>query len=435
MPDKISSAQDFARSGQSQPTTWIVDTDAGISMIWDSSEFKPGSLIPFTGGSAQVGFGDLCPATHKGVLHDIHVRIHGTGKATALPTITEAWLIPALVFNILSTSALKDVNVGMHNCAPGKLANYLCINDTNELIKLRKFKRIYVLKTIQSAPCLKADVLERKLNHSIVLRKREHHDIYLWFVFNRHMPVESLVTVVASDPGLELISTGPHLGDHLPSELHQCYVEPEDFGGVIENYDEHAPRLDDVRQGLAICENMGAVPSHVLSDPGNPQETFDYINYHGLGESVHGQEYVSSLFSKFTCCLDAECENICCVSHICGVHKGGINKTSPFYLAKRNMRLQHARHAHRNEALLYDASRRGRIKGLELRSPASCNCRVCDLCKHKRVTFKVIKKHENQIAYEDGLETCSIDYIGPMRTKSKLGNTGAHVAMHLGCRT
>ena len=68
MSGEASSALSYAQSGGSHPTTWIVDTGAGVSMAWDRSKFKPGTLVAFKVGSAQVGSGALCPATHRGMI-------------------------------------------------------------------------------------------------------------------------------------------------------------------------------------------------------------------------------------------------------------------------------------------------------------------------------------------------------------------------------
>ena len=439
MPGEASSALHYTQTGGSHPTTWIVDTGAGVSMTWDRTKFKPETLVAFKGGSAQVGSGALCPATHRGVLSDIHVRVHGTGKAATLPTIKVAWLVPDIVFNILSTSALEEVGVGMHTCVPGPLRNFLMVNNTNSQVSLRKYQQIYTLKTIKSTPCLRASPNTRKLNESVALQKRSHVDIDLWFVFGREKPVVSLVSVPASTSDA-FDMNALHIGDELPDEQHCFTVDTycDDFGRVIENCSEDLDlTLDDVKRGLGICANMGAVPYHIYSDPGAPQETIDFIQWYGAGESVHGPESDQdvSAYNPSAVCCDTECENTCCVSHICSVHKGGVNKTSPYHLAKRNMRLQHARHGHRNESLLYKASQDGAIRGLDLKSAKSCNCRVCNLCKHRRQTFRKVVKSKDQIQYEDGLETCTIDYVGPMRKVSKMGNTGAHLAMHLGCRT
>ena len=63
------------------------------------------------------------------------------------------------------------------------------------------------------------------------------------------------------------------------------------------------------------------------------------------------------------------CENPDCVTTFAMVHRSDVNKTSPFYKASSNMLLQHGRLGHLGERLLYSASKRGRVRGLALKSP------------------------------------------------------------------
>ena len=69
-----------------------------------------------------------------------------------------------------------------------------------------------------------------------------------------------------------------------------------------------------------------------------------------------------------------------------------------------------------------------------LKKHLAANCSLSQGCG-KRAHFRPVVKSDEQIAYEDKLETCTTDYIGPMRHKSHGGATGAYVCTHLGSRS
>ena len=100
------------------------------------------------------------------------------------------------------------------------------------------------------------------------------------------------------------------------------------------------------------------------------------------------------------------------------------------------MLLQHARWGDAPYRGLYDMSKNNRVHGLEFnRLPPPCACRVCDMCKNHRSPITPVAKTEDRIMYEDGLESASMDYIGPYHVRSKPGaHTGAHMLTHYGCR-
>merc|ERR1712086_508967 len=82
-------------------------------------------------------------------------------------------------------------------------------------------------------------------------------------------------------------------------------------------------------------------------------------------------------------------------------------------------------------------SRHKRIRGLDLKSNLPpCACRVCDLCKNKKHAIRKVVKHEDQIKYEDGLESFSMDHIVVNVTArgGHKGARGAHLITHHGCR-
>ena len=47
MPGEASSALHYTQTVGSHPTTWIIDTGAGVSMTWDRTKFKPETLVAF----------------------------------------------------------------------------------------------------------------------------------------------------------------------------------------------------------------------------------------------------------------------------------------------------------------------------------------------------------------------------------------------------
>ena len=135
-------------------------------------------------------------------------------------------------------------------------------------------------------------------------------------------------------------------------------------------------------------------------------------------------------------CMHPGCENPQCAVSFAMIHRSDINKTSPYHKAKSNMLLQHGRFGHLNEKLLYSACKNGRVRGLALKSPKLvCNCKICNISKGKRAHFRPVTKSDEQIAYEDKLESCTTDHIGPMRHKSHGGATGAFICTHLGSRS
>ena len=442
-PLVLAAARKYVQCGISRPRHWLADSCCGIDMTWDESDFIPGTLKPFTGGSAKIGSGDLCPATHKGQLRSLYARAHGTGKLVKIPDRPLAWLVPSIVFKILSTGHLEDVGVQMTTGGPDRACpNYLQFNARGTKIKLKKHNSIYVLPTVDMHHLTVSDVsnIQRAPTHKYVSHRRQHSDIPLWFVLGADTSSSACAEMVS----IHMCAKGSVLGNALagcdtggtsvalilnPSQVYELtipYCGPPSF------------TEEEVQCALTACSLARQVPASVYCSPGAPAaEILVHIPSYATAASRPPLPCCSmSPVSSAASCGSGLCENRNCVEYVAGVHHGSVNRTSPYFKAKSNLLLQHARLGDMGERLLYDACRRGRIRGISLTSPTlPCNCRVCNLCKNKRSNFKSVEKSPAQIAYEDGLETCTMDFVGPMRTKSIGGCIGAHIAVYLGCRT
>ena len=158
----------------------------------------------------------------------------------------------------------------------------------------------------------------------------------------------------------------------------------------------------------------------------------------GEGEDLTCVACCADLEQQRKCCFETDCESAHCASVIAAVNRSDVNMTSPFYKAKTNPELLHARWADKPKLLLHHLGKNGRLRGVDIKHrPRPCPCRVCDLCKNKNSSIKAIAKHLDQIEYEDQLESFSGDYIGPMRKVARggyKGARGAHMLTHYGCR-
>ena len=161
--EKFVSAQNYMKSSNSRTTHWLADSCCGIHMTWDSNDFIPGTLEVFNGGSAKIGSGDLCPATHRGKLKPLYGREFGTGKLYPLPDFGYSWLIPSIAYKILSTGRLEDYGVQMTTGSPdSSCPSYLLIHEDNIKYKLKKQNHIYVFPTVLVHAAKAAAIQDRK---------------------------------------------------------------------------------------------------------------------------------------------------------------------------------------------------------------------------------------------------------------------------------
>ena len=307
-----------------------------------------------------------------------------------------------------------------------------------------------------------------------VIHPRKHYDIDLWFVFGgdkRPQTTPVLVSMATrgvsssrkfSVCGATFVDTGVKLGDAIAQRAPSCQgslpileiIAPQKTILTIENTQISTGKSASDRYLQDLCIHAHGVPACAALSPNiDINRTFEAVTQklaeqvgnisaprgtrrsggksRAIFSTIGSQEYKTPAG-----CAHPECENPACVTKFAMVHRSDVNKTSPFYKAKNNMLLQHGRLGHLGERLLYSASKRGRVRGLALKSPKLvCNCISCNLCKGKRIHFKPICKSEAQIEYENKLETCTSDYIGPMRVQSHGGATGSYICTHLGAHS
>ena len=450
-------AYTFAVTREDGCRHWLVDSDCGVHMTNNEGAFA--SLTPWTGGAAQVGDGERCAAVGRGPLRPIVIRNIKNGEQTLLRPGT-AWFIPTIVFSILSVHQLykegAQCNFGAKE--KGMPPHYLRVHSSGVCAKLKVYRSIFVLPAVHDQQvhadlrrCVAASTATQPLLNSEKAKGpndtgkyicRKHYDIDLWFVLGSVTPAATVIAV-----GSDLLDgegvLGSRLGDIIPDAVDACSVlttSGYDVGSVIENCDPI--QLDATQMSrlwvdcAAVFQTTGELPARVFCASGAPSEHIIACITAHQGDGVHACSTDEDQHGAGECCNCAECENPYCVSVIAAVNRSSVNRTSPYYQAKSNIALQHARWGDAPIRRLYEMCKHGRVRGIDIQScPRPCACRVCDLCKNQRSSIRPVAKAADRIQYEDQLETASMDYIGKMRVRSKPGQCqGAHLFTHFGCR-
>ena len=426
---EVATAKVNSRSGQITASSWLVDSGGGMCMTPDAADAVPGSLRQLRNCSAKIGSGDLCPATHSAKLQ-LHGRCAVTGKVTPFPQL-DLWIVPGLAFKICSVGCLEDAGVQFITADDTfKCRSYLLIKHSGVKIQVKKKKNIYIFERANTGtgstahPAITHGSLAvmRASAETNVVHPRKHYHIDLWFVFKGvQRPKSTIVAVNFATPGGV---TSPRFTP----------IRSLISGEVIEDCSQHESPAS-VAQLHGLFRRMAAVPAYAALSPNiSLERTCDAMS--GNDEWGAAELAILDAGDQASCCMHPGCERLGCVAAFANAHRSGVNKTCTFYKAKSNMLLQHGRFGHVCERILYSASKRGRVRGLDLKSPKLvCNCKTCNQCKGKRIHFRKICKSEDQVKYEDKLETSTSDYIGPMRTKSHGGATGAYICTHLGAHS
>ena len=402
---------------------WLIDSDCGIHMTSNILLFK--DYEEWNGGAAQVGDGDKCRAAGRGQLKPIIVRNHSTGQPVLIHTKQKAWHVPSLVFDILSVPMLNrdriQVNFGAWNESnvPG---NYLRDYTTGAVIKITINGGIYVMKTINPAQVpapLKMEAAaagEAELSSGVAegIMPRRHHNIPLWFVLGKEEAPACTVAITAGKRTGNSVKTPTQVAAVL--EANGCGVGTSIEAAHPHDWYQNDQWMDDeeIQDAQQICAAMlGKAPM--------PKTRWRNKRAKAVKQA----------------CMHPLCENPACVSTICAVNKSSINRTSPYYKAKSNYYLQHARWGDAPYKRLREMCKHNRIHGVDFgdKPPPQCACRICDLCKNHRSPIAPVAKTQDRVEYEDKQETASMDHIGKFRVRSKPGaHTGAHILTHYGCR-
>lgn len=412
------------RSNGMKQHWWLIDSGAGKTMSFSKEDFI--YIVPWTGGTVQVGNGTVLNVTHRGIVQ-LYAR-GPDGSTVALPELKDAWYIPSLAFKIVSVSDLSSSGIASRFGETGKCRDYLHVHHTQQKLKLKAFHGIYVLPTVAESQVAASVKVDKKR----LIDPKLHIVTDLWFYFGRQSPSGENIFIREEGDISQYCGRAP-----MPA-ITALDALDIDFGNDFSDVNANSPEDADFklasRRLSAMVSYHRTVPETIYRSPSVTADViFDELSRVddtadvticgicpaiGEADTGNGVRFPNNK-DCWSWCGSRDCENQLCSFAL-------VNRTGLHSKNKSNGMLQHYRSGCTSYDTLCKGCQNGYIAGMEVKT-GSFTCQNCLQCKAKRASFtskQKVPKSEEQISFEKSQNPIVFDYCGPVPTKSKGGANG-----------